>query len=59
MANASSTIAKPFVILRLDGEESQTLGRYATYAQADEAYDYYCNKFPNAWIDIEDLRNLA
>lgn len=51
-------MTKPYTVTRFDGEEIKTLGRYETYWQADAAYTRYCNKFPNACIDIDDLRDL-
>ena len=55
---SASTLSKPFVVTRFDGDEIKILNSYETYQQADEAYTRYCNKFPNACIDIDDLRNL-
>lgn len=55
---SANTITKPFAVTRFDGEEIKILNSYATYAEADDAYTRYCDKFPNACIDIEDLRDL-
>ena len=55
---SATTLTKPFVVTRFDGEEIKILNSYETYAEADDAYTRYCNKFPNACIDIDDLRNL-
>ena len=53
------TFAKPFTVTRFNEDGSvKILGRYATYEKADEALDRWCDRFPNAAIDIDDLRNL-
>ena len=42
-----------FSIARLDNNENWTiLERFSTYDEADEKYDHYADKFPNAFIDI-------
>lgn len=44
---------KLFSIARLDNNENWTvLERFSTYDEADERYDYYAEKFPNAFVDI-------
>jgi hypothetical protein len=44
---------KLFSIARLDNQENWTiLERFSTYDEADDKYDYYADKFPNALIDI-------
>ena len=59
MFNTSKrAFAKPFVVTRIDGlGEVKILNSYETHAEADAAYDHYCNKFPNACIDLDDLRS--
>lgn len=53
------TFKKPFTVTRFNDDGTiKVLGRYETYDQADEALDRWCAKFPNAAIDIDDLRNL-
>jgi hypothetical protein len=44
---------KLFSIARLDNQENWTiLERFSTYDEADDKYDEYTDKFPNAYIDI-------
>jgi hypothetical protein len=44
---------KLFSIARLDNNENWTiLEKFSTYDEADDRYDYYTDKFPNAFIDI-------
>jgi peptide methionine sulfoxide reductase MsrA len=44
---------KLFSIARLDNNETWTiLERFASYEEADDAYDDYAEKYPNAYIDI-------
>jgi peptide methionine sulfoxide reductase MsrA len=44
---------KLFSIARLDNNETWTiLERFATYEEADDSYDDYVDKYPNAYIDI-------
>ena len=56
--NSMTSSAKPFAVTRFDGDDVKVLNRYETYDQADAAYVRYCEKFPNACIDIDDLRSL-
>lgn len=44
---------KLFSIARLDNNETWTiLERFSSYEDADDRYDYYADKFPNAYVDI-------
>lgn len=44
---------KLFSIARFDNNETWTiLERFATYEEADDAYDEYADKFPFSMIDI-------
>jgi len=38
-------------------EETETwiiLARFSSYDEADQAFDSWSDKFPNAWVDILD-----
>jgi len=53
------TFTKPFTVTRFNDNGSiKILGKYATLSEAREAFDRWSAKFPNAAIDIDDLRNL-
>lgn len=44
---------KLFSIARFDNNEYWTiLERFATYEEADDRYDYWAEKYENAYIDI-------
>lgn len=35
----------------------QVLDTFPTYDMADDAYDYYCDKYPHAFIDIVEYED--
>jgi hypothetical protein len=43
---------KLFSIARLDDENWTILETFSTYEDADEKYDDWTDKFPNAYLDI-------
>ena len=43
---------KLFSIARLDDKNWTILETFSTYEDADEKYDDYADKFPNAYLDI-------
>lgn len=45
-------LMKLFSIARLDNETWTILERFSSYDEADEKYDYYAEKYPNAYVDI-------
>jgi peptide methionine sulfoxide reductase MsrA len=47
-----SDTMKLFSIARLDDENWTILEKFSTYEDADEKYDDYADKFPNAYLDI-------
>jgi hypothetical protein len=47
-----SDTMKLFSIARLDDENWTILETFSTYEDADEKYDDYADKFPNAYLDI-------
>jgi hypothetical protein len=50
--------SKPFVVANYLEDDIKILGSYSTYAEADEAFDYFSERYPYACIDIDDIRNL-
>lgn len=51
-------ITKPYVIAMFMEDDVKILGNYNTYEEADSKYDYFCEKYPYACIDIENVCNL-
>ena len=51
--------SKPYVVASYEQDEVIILGSYKTYQQADAAYDKFCEKFPYACIDIDDVRCMV
>ena len=49
-------MTRPFQIVRYSfaDDTSKVLASYASYDAADEALDAWCNRFPHAYIDIEE-----
>ncbi len=44
---------KLFSIARLDDNENWTiLEKFSSYDDADDRYDYWVEKYPNAYVDI-------
>ena len=49
-------MTRSFQIIRHDfaDDSIKVLASYASYDAADEALDAWCNRFPHAYIDIEE-----
>lgn len=48
-----SDTMKLFSIARLDDNENWTiLEKFSSYDDADDRYDYWVEKYPNAYVDI-------
>ena len=56
----TAVFEKPYVLaMYSECGDIKILGSFDNYNEADEKLDYYSNKFPNACIDIDDMRELA
>ena len=39
--------------------EREVLGRYETRDAANAAHEFYCNKYPHAWVEIDEIKKVA
>ena len=39
--------------------EREVLGRYETRDAANAAHEFYCNKYPHAWVEVDEIKKVA
>jgi hypothetical protein len=47
-------MAKLFKIAKFENENFKILETFGTYDDADDRYDYWAERYPNAWVEILD-----
>ena len=53
---ATTTKQTRYAIARWDDDGWMRLSWFATYAAADAALDRWADRYPNAWVDIIDMK---
>ena len=49
-----------FCVFRFgDSAERIVLGRYETRDEANAAHEFYCNKYPHAWVEVDEIQKVA
>ena len=41
-----------YFIVKMQDGEWEKLAAYGSYSEADMDHEDYCNKYPNAWVEV-------